>query len=56
MSQSFDILSEDRREYRLFNTVGTQLTARLNTPTDVGTTNPVDNIMASMNELFEHAL
>jgi hypothetical protein len=56
MSQSYDILSEDRREYRRFNTVGTQLTERLNPPTDVGTANPVDHFLASMNDLFEHAL
>jgi hypothetical protein len=56
MSQSFEIISEDRREYRLFNTVGTQLTVRLNPPTDPGTANPVDHFLATMNGLFEHAL
>jgi hypothetical protein len=56
MSQSFDILSEDRREYRRFNTFGTQLTVRLNPPTDPDTANPVDHFLASMNDLFEHAL
>jgi hypothetical protein len=56
MSQSFDILSEDRREYRRFNTVGTQLRVRLNPPTDPRTANPVDNFAASINDLFEHAL
>jgi hypothetical protein len=56
MSQSFDILSEDRREYRRFNTFGTQLTVRLNPPTDATTANPVDHFLASINDLFEHAL
>jgi hypothetical protein len=56
MSQSFVIISEDRREYRRFNTVGTQMTVRLNPPTDPGTTNPVDHFAASINDVFEHAL
>jgi hypothetical protein len=56
MSQSFDILSEDRREYRRFNTVDTQLTLRLNPPTDAATANPVDHFLASMNDVFERAL
>jgi hypothetical protein len=55
-SQSFEIISEDRREYRCFNTVATQLTVRLTPPTDPGTCNTVDNFVASMNDLFEHAL
>jgi hypothetical protein len=56
MSQSFEIISEDRREYRRYNTVGTQLIVRLNPRTNPGTANPVNHIAASMNELFEHAL
>jgi hypothetical protein len=55
MSQSFDLLSDDRREYRRFNTVGTQLTMRLIPPTDPGT-NPVDNFLANMKHVFEHVL
>jgi hypothetical protein len=56
MSQSFEILSEDMREYRRLNTVGTQLTVRLNPPTEPSTANPVNHFLASMNNLFEHAL
>jgi hypothetical protein len=55
MSQQFEIVSEDRREYRRFNSVGTQLTARLNPPTEPGT-NPVNHFPSGMNDLFEHAL
>jgi hypothetical protein len=56
MSQCFDILSEDRREYRRFNTVGTPLTVRLNPPTDTGTANPLVHFAASINDLFEQVL
>jgi hypothetical protein len=55
VSQRFEIVSEDRREYRRFNSVGTQLTVRLNPPTGPGT-NPVNHFLSGMNDLFEHAL
>ena len=55
MTQIFEELNEIRREYRRFNTVGTQLTVRLSSPTDPDT-NPVDHFLTSMNDLFEHAL
>jgi hypothetical protein len=44
------------REYRRFNTVGTQLRVRHNPSTHPGTSNPVDHFLACMNGLFEHAL
>jgi hypothetical protein len=55
MSQRFEIVSEDRREYRRFNTIGTQLTVRLNPPTEPGT-DPVNHFLSGMNDLFEHVL
>jgi hypothetical protein len=55
MYQHFNILSERTKEYRRFNTVGTQLTVRLKPPSD-SDNNPVDNFLASVNELFEYAL
>jgi hypothetical protein len=57
MSQKFEILDERTREYKRFNDVGTQLTVRLNPPSEDDT--PPDTIthfLASINELFEYAL
>ena len=42
------------QHYRRFNAVGTQLTVRLQPPLDEE--NPVSHFLASVNELFEHAL
>ena len=55
MAHRFQIVREIRREYRRFNTIGTQMTVRLNPPTD-REINPVDNFLASLNDLLEHAL
>ena len=55
MAHRFQIVREIRREYRRFNTIGTQMTVCLNPPTD-REINPVDNFLASVNDLFEHAL
>ena len=55
MPQRFEILSEVRREYRRFNTVGTQLTRCLNPP-PVPDTNPADHFLANVDDLFEHVL
>ena len=41
--------------YRRFNTIGTQLTVRLN-PATTPDANPVDHFLASVNDLFENAL
>ena len=55
MAHRFQIVREIRREYSRFNTIGTQMTVRLNPPTDPEI-NPVDHFLASVNDLFEHAL
>jgi hypothetical protein len=56
MSQSFEIISQERGEYRDFNNVGTQLTMSLNPTTDPATANSLDHFAASMSDVFEHAL
>ena len=55
MAHRFEIVREIGREYRRFNTTGTQLTVRLNPPT-IPDTNPVDHFLASVKDLFEHVL
>jgi len=42
------------RQYRRFNAEGRQLTVRLNPPSDDG--DPVSHFLASVNDLFDHAL
>jgi hypothetical protein len=37
MSQKFEIISERTKEHRRFNTMVTQLTVRLNPPSETGT-------------------
>ena len=54
-AQRFEIVRENRRQYRRFNTQGTQLTVRLNPPSS-SDIDPIDHFTASMNDLFEHAL
>ncbi len=55
MAHTFQIVREIRREYRRYNTICTQMTVRLNAPTDPEI-NPVDHFPASVSDLFEHAL
>jgi hypothetical protein len=55
MAHRFEIVREIRREYRRFGTVGTQFTVRLNPPSDVDL-NPIDHFLASINDVFDHAL
>ena len=55
MMHRFEIVREIRREYRRFNTSGTQLTVRLNPPA-TPEANPQDHFLPSVNDLFEHAL
>ena len=55
MAERFEIVREIRRQYRRFNTTGTQLTVRLN-PLSSTDANPIDHFLASVNDLFEHAL
>ena len=54
MDGRFKIESVFTRQYRRFNAVGTKLTVRLQPPPDDG--NPVSHFLASVNDLFEHAL
>ena len=55
MAHRFDIVREIRRQYRRFNTKGTQLMVRINPPYSPDA-NPIDHFLASVNDLFEHAL
>jgi hypothetical protein len=55
MAHRFEIVCEIRREYRRFNTTGTQLTVRLTPPSTLDE-NSLDHFLASVNDLFEHAL
>ena len=54
MDRRFKIEGEITRQYRRFNAVGTQLTVRMLPPLD--DTDPVNHFLASVNDLFEHAL
>jgi hypothetical protein len=51
---NFTIDDEINRQYRRFNTMGTQLTVRLLPPSD--DTDPVTHFLTSVNDLFEYAL
>ena len=54
-AQRFEIVREIHRQYRRFNTLGTQLTVRLNPPSSPDI-DPIEHFTASVNDLFEHAL
>jgi len=54
MARRFEIDDTVRRQYRRYNAVGTQITARLLPPAD--NNDPVGHFLASVNELFEYAL
>jgi len=54
MARRFEIDDTIRRQYRRYNAVGTQLTVRLLPPAE--NSDPVGHFLASVNELFEHAL
>jgi hypothetical protein len=56
MSQLFTVEDESNREYRRFNTVGTQLTVRLAPPPEEDGIDPVTHFLNSMTELFEYSL
>jgi hypothetical protein len=56
MTKSFEIVSVDRRKYKRFNTVSTQVTVSLNPPPEAGTTESVKYFLSGMNDVFEHAL
>ena len=55
IEHSFELVREIRSQYRRFNTKRTQLTVKLQTPT-ITDANPVDQFIASVNDLFENAL
>jgi hypothetical protein len=55
MSRRFDIIREDRRGYRSFNSVCSQLTVSLHPSTEAGT-NPVKHFLSGINDPFEHDL
>jgi hypothetical protein len=55
MANRFEIVREIGSDYRRFATTGMQYTVRLNPPTDLDL-NPVDNFLASVNDVFEHVL
>ena len=52
----FTIDGEINRQYRRFNSVGTQLTVRLLPPHEGEDSNRVSHLLASVTELFEYAL
>jgi len=54
MDTGFKIEGEITRQYRRFKALGTQLTVRLLPPSDKE--NPVSHFLASMNDMFRHAL
>ena len=54
MDRRFKIETKITTQYRRFNAVGTQLTVRLQPSPDEE--NPVSHFLASVNDLFEHAL
>ena len=56
MARRFEIDGEITRQYRRFNAVGTQLIVRLLPPAYHDDRDPVSHFLASVNDLFEHAL
>jgi len=54
MDRRFDILDQNTRQYRRYNAVGRQITARLIPPSVNSDT--VTDFLASVNDLFEHVL
>ena len=58
MDTRFKIEGEITRRYRRFSAVGTQLTVRLLPPPrdEEEEKNPVSHFLASMNDMFQHAL
>jgi len=56
MAHRFMIVDEIIRQYRLLNTVGTQLTVRLLPPSDEDETGPISHFLDSVTDLCEQAL
>jgi hypothetical protein len=56
MARRFEIEDTITRRYSRFNAMGAQLTVRLLPPFHNDTRDPVSHFLASVNDLFEHAL
>ena len=56
MSQPFEILEVEAREYSRHNTRGTQWKVRLNPTPEIPLPDPVSHFVDSVNNLFEHVL
>ena len=54
MARRFEIDGTITREYRRYNAVGAQITARLLLPVD--DSDPLGHFLANVNDLFEYAL
>jgi len=54
MARRFDILDRNTRQYRRYNAVGRQITARLIPPSD--NSDPVTHFIANVNDLLQHVL
>jgi len=52
MARTFDIPDRNTTQYRRYNAVGRQITARLIPPSD--NSDPVTHFLASVNDLFQH--
>ena len=56
MALRFTIVGEITKQYRRFNTVGTQLSIRLLSPSDDDESDPISHFLDSVTDLCEHAL
>jgi hypothetical protein len=54
--QPFEIIEVQTREYRRFNTRGTQWKVRLNPPPETSLPDPVTHFVDTVNNLFDHVL
>jgi len=54
MTRRFDILDRNTRQYRRYNAVGRQITARLIPPSD--NSDPVTHFLANVNDPLQHVL
>jgi len=56
MDHRFTIVNEINRQYRRFNTIGTQLNVRLLPPSAEDASNPISYFLDSVTDLCEYAL
>jgi len=56
MARRFEIEDTITRRYNRFNAIGTQLIVRLLPPSNNDARDPVSHFLASVKDLFEHAL